>query len=169
MTDPTRSPVSSGRELRGAGWTFPDARCNVTYMPNPSTIRPLVRIGLLVACGAFGPISAAAQQTAPAGSEPQAAAVDAYNLPIGGLYRLSEETWVVMEPEPEAHTVPGVSNSVEHFDLIPFVPSGTVVRIARKSVSQNVIWYELRTPDAEQSHGWVSVEELVFQDLTPVE
>jgi hypothetical protein len=135
-------------------------------MPKPSTILPPVLIGLL---GVLGPLAAEAQQTVPAGAEAQTVAVDVYSLPLGGLYRLSEETWVVMEPEPEAHTVPGVSNSVEHFDLIPFVPGGTVVRIARKSVSQNVIWYELRTPDAEKSHGWVSVEELVFQELTPVE
>ena len=138
----------------------------MTYMANLKTILLPVLIGLLTVFGA-SPVDA--QQTVPAGSASQALGVDVYNLPLGGLFRLSEETWVVMEPEPEAHTIPGVSNSVEHFDLIPLVPSGTVVRIARKSVSQNVIWYELRTPDAEKSHGWVSVDELVFQELTPVE
>jgi hypothetical protein len=135
-------------------------------MPHLKTIVVSVWIGLLAVLGAS---SAEAQQAVPAGAESQAAAVDVYNLPLGGLYRLSEETWVVMEPEPEAHTVPGVSNSVEHFDLIPFVPIGTVVRIARKSVARNVIWYELRTPDSKETYGWVSVEELVFQELTPVD
>jgi hypothetical protein len=135
-------------------------------MASPKTIAAPVVLGLLLA---LGPLSVEAQQTVPAGPASQAAPVDVFNLPLGGLFRLSEETWVVMEPEPEAHTIPGVSNSVEHFDLIPLVPSGTVVRIARKSVSQNIIWYELRTPDAEKSHGWVSVEELEFQELTPVE
>ena len=138
----------------------------MTYMANPKTMLPSVLIGLLTL---FGPSSVEAQQTVQTGSASEAVGVDVYNLPLGGLFRLSEETWVVMEPEPEAHTIPGVSNSVEHFPLIPFVPSGTVVRIARKSATQNIIWYELRTPDAEKSHGWVSVEELEFQELTPVE
>ena len=135
-------------------------------MPNFRKALPHIGAGFLIAVGTA---PAEAQQAVRAGSEAQAAEVDVRNLPIGGLFRLSEETWVVMEPEPEAHTVPGVSNSPEHFDEVPFVPSSTVVLIARKSVSQNVIWYELRTPDAEKTYGWVSVEELEFQELTRVE
>jgi hypothetical protein len=135
-------------------------------MRNLTTTFPPVWLGVLIG---LVPLSAEAQQTVPAGSESQAAEVDVNNLPLGALYRLSEETWVVMEPEPELHTVPGVSNSVEHFDAIPLVPSATVVRIARKSVARNVIWYELRTPDSKKTYGWVSAEELYFQELTPVE
>jgi hypothetical protein len=135
-------------------------------MPTPWKVLLPAWIGVSTAllCG-----SVEAQDPPGTASVPQATAVDVWNLQPGGLYRLSAETFVVMEPEPELHTVPGVSAGAEHIEAPPLVPSSTVVRIARRSVTRNVIWYELRTPDREKTYGWVSAEELQWQEVTRIE
>lgn len=136
-------------------------------MPNARRVSFAVWTGLLFIF--LGGAAAEAQAPASTGPASQAAAVDLRNLQIGALYLLSAETYVVFEPEPELHTVPGVSLHPEHMEQPPLVPASTVVRIARRSASEGVMWYELRSQDGETSFGWASADELSFQELTRVE
>jgi len=136
-------------------------------MPNARRVSFAVWTGLLFIF--LGGAAAEAQAPASTGPESRAAAIDLRNLQIGALYLLSAETYVVFEPDPELHTVPGVSLHPEHMEQPPPIPASTVVRVARRSAVLNVMWYELRTQDGETSLGWASVDELAFQEVTRVE